>query len=457
MKRILLYIVLFLAFQNSEAQELQLELPFHAGKEASIAIQRGVLKDTLYSVKLDAHGQGTVDMSEKLHRTSVIQLGSLGENVQYGFVMQPTDNVVLTCKEEYIHRQNAALSGAPESDSLNHWFDSQTMLKQREMGITQLLPHYESTSSFGRALENEKEEVAQQLTQLTHKINASIGFAAHFFKTRQMLETTIAQAWQSDQSKVETRNFLRDELDLEMLYGSGMWFEVLNSSIEVYSKGTIYYEKLGEDMVHLMRKTSDDEVMMALADAALSICETFSWPKDQEVIVEYLVTSGRVKNPKGKLKNLIAMHQTAVGKPAPDLVLVKHVGDKNNHQHQTTTLKLSEMAQDKTLLVFYQSGCGPCENTMNMLRGNYEDLQSKGVHIISLSADIDEQIFKNTAASYPWSDKYCDYDGKSGINFTNYAIIGTPTMYLLDGNGIILSKMATIEELMEELKRQENG
>jgi hypothetical protein len=55
---------------------------------------------------------------------------------------------------------------------------------------------------------------------------------------------------------------------------------------------------------------------------------------------------------------------------------------------------------------------------------------------------------QNTAASFPWKDKICDGQGMNGINFKNYSVMGTPTMFLIDSKGIIIEKIATIEELL---------
>jgi hypothetical protein len=35
-------------------------------------------------------------------------------------------------------------------------------------------------------------------------------------------------------------------------------------------------------------------------------------------------------------------------------------------------------------------------------------------------------------------------------HFKNYAVIGTPTMYVLDSKGVIIQKPATVEELAPE-------
>jgi hypothetical protein len=36
----------------------------------------------------------------------------------------------------------------------------------------------------------------------------------------------------------------------------------------------------------------------------------------------------------------------------------------------------------------------------------------------------------------------------NGINFKNYAVIGTPMMYVLNSKGMIITKPATVEELL---------
>jgi len=36
-----------------------------------------------------------------------------------------------------------------------------------------------------------------------------------------------------------------------------------------------------------------------------------------------------------------------------------------------------------------------------------------------------------------------------GINFENYAVIGTPTLFLIDKKGKVLQKMATISEVLD--------
>jgi hypothetical protein len=85
---------------------------------------------------------------------------------------------------------------------------------------------------------------------------------------------------------------------------------------------------------------------------------------------------------------------------------------------------------------------------MQQLPRHNEMLKNKGYRIITLSADEDEQLYKNASKDYPWEDKYCDFEGKKGINFKNYAVAGTPTLFLIDKSGKIVRKTATLEEIL---------
>jgi len=82
------------------------------------------------------------------------------------------------------------------------------------------------------------------------------------------------------------------------------------------------------------------------------------------------------------------------------------------------------------------------------LPGNYDILKSKGIDIIAIAADSDEQIFKNTSKHFPWQRTFCDGEGRAGVNFKNYAVMGTPTLFLVDNDGKIETKLASLEELL---------
>ena len=186
-----------------------------------------------------------------------------------------------------------------------------------------------------------------------------------------------------------------------------------------------------------------------MIDAATSVTEKFAWNKDEEAIVDFIVNDKRIKNPKGKLLKLMQSYHVSIGKKGPNLELSSLEGNKAKN----TVLKTDQLNSKYSLLVFYQSGCGHCETAIAGLKSNYQNLVSKGIKIITLAADIEQDTYKTTADSFPWKDKFCDFKGTSGINFKNYAVMGTPTMFLLDSKGIIIEKIATVEQLLAWMKK----
>jgi hypothetical protein len=92
-----------------------------------------------------------------------------------------------------------------------------------------------------------------------------------------------------------------------------------------------------------------------------------------------------------------------------------------------------------------------------MLKSNYASLKSKGLRLISISGDVDRQVFANTSSAFPWPDKYCDGKGVSDGNFRSFSVVGTPTLYLLDSGGRVLAKMADVNALLEKMRELEVG
>ena len=152
--------------------------------------------------------------------------------------IRDSDQVVLRCKEQYIHRQNTTLLGAPITVQLDAAFTRQAVLKQQQQGLKQLEALYPKATGFGTSLRAEQQRNAVALQAFADSLRHQSGFVSRFIQTRTFMETTLSQAWASDSLKTVTRRFLLQDLDLTMLYGSGMWFDVLNGAIEAYSKGS---------------------------------------------------------------------------------------------------------------------------------------------------------------------------------------------------------------------------
>jgi peroxiredoxin len=426
------------------AQELTLKLSQHPNKQAVVVAIHGVRKDTLGTVQLDQHGIGLIAFKHKQPLTGLVNLTIKDKQyLSYDFVLSPTESPMLICEMEYIYAQNTKILNSPENDCLNRWFDNAAQYKQ-QIGLNQELSKlYKTKEPFLKKLATEKQRIEEILQRQVDTINHSTLFAGKYMQFKRAQEEKLAKVWESDETKTIAKNYFT-QIDFEALYGSSMWFSIINSCMEVYTKESLYYGAFGADVANNLKRIENQQVYEDLIDAAISVTEKFSWTKDQEAIVDFIIKDNRIKNPTGKLEKIIQSYQLTIGKKSPNLTLTNTVGNNT-----TTVLKTDALKSKYTLLVFYQSDCGHCETAIAGLKSNYKDLVAKGFKIISFAGDVDQEVFATTAASFPWAAKYRDVEGMNGVNFKNYAVIGTPTMFLLDDKGIIVQKPATVEELLE--------
>jgi thiol-disulfide isomerase/thioredoxin len=440
----------FIAFTavDLSAQELTLKLSQHPNKQAVVVAVHGIRKDTIGIIPLDQNGKGTLAFKTKQPLAGLVNLTIKDKQyLSYDFVLSPTESPTLICDMEYVYAQNTKILNSPENDCLNRWFDNAAQYKQ-QIGLNQELSKlYKTEEPFLKKLATEKQRVEELLQRLADTINQSTLFAGKYMQLKMAQEEKLAKVWESNETKTIAKIFFT-QIDFDALFGSSMWFSIINSCLEVYTKESLYFGAFGADVASNLKRIKNQQVYEDLIDAAISVTEKFSWSKDQEAIVDFIIKDNRIKNPTGKLEKIIQSYQLTIGKKSPNLILTNTVGNNT-----TTVLKTDALKSKYTLLLFYQSDCGHCETAIATLKTNYKDLVAKGIKIISIAGDLDPAAFTKTAASFPWAAKYRDVGGMNGVNFKNYAVIGTPTMYVLDSKGFIVQKPATVEELVAWMEK----
>lgn len=441
--------VLFISL-NLSAQELTLKLSQHPNKKAVLVAVHGIHNDTIGIIPLDQNGNGTLDYKDKQPQAGLVNVTLKDKAyLSYDFVLSPTESPTLICDMEYVYVQNTKIVNSPENDCLNRGFDGVAKYKQKIALNHELGKLYTPELSFSKHLATEKQIVEQQLREIIDTIYQSALFAGKYMQFKMAQEEKLAKVWESNEQKTIAKNYFANQIDFDALYGSSMWFSIINSCMEVYTKENPYFGTFGMDIAANLKRIKNQQVYEDLLDAAISVTEKFAWNEDYEAIVDFIVKDNRINNPQGKIRKIIQSYKLSNGKKAPDLLVVNPNKMNKDKVASKTELKTAELNSKYSLLLFYKSGCGPCETAIEGLKSNYQDVAIKRFKIISLSADTVKAEFQKTASAFPWADTYCDYEGMNGVNFKNYAVIGTPTMYLLDTKGTIIKKLAAVQELME--------
>jgi thiol-disulfide isomerase/thioredoxin len=113
----------------------------------------------------------------------------------------------------------------------------------------------------------------------------------------------------------------------------------------------------------------------------------------------------------------------------------------------------TQALRGKVVLVdFWASWCPDCIREMPTVRKTYQKYQDKGLSIIGISLDKDEQALSNFVAKklIPWP-QYFDGKGWETELVTKYGVRAIPEMWLINQEGTVVSTEVPIEQLDQKI------
>ncbi len=121
-----------------------------------------------------------------------------------------------------------------------------------------------------------------------------------------------------------------------------------------------------------------------------------------------------------------------VGDQAPDIVMNDPTGKQR---------KLSDLRGKVVLVDFWASWCGPCRRENPSVVRAYQQYNSKGFEIFSVSLDKDLERWKGAIAQdqLEWPNHVCDLKGWSNEAARAYGVSSIPHAVLIDQEGTIVA------------------
>ena len=162
--------------------------------------------------------------------------------------------------------------------------------------------------------------------------------------------------------------------------------------------------------------------------------------------VEKLIAKGdKAHADQRELEKLIAdkyrdiIPDLSVGKKAPEVV---------SQDINGKSVKLSDLKGKVVVLDIWATWCGPCKAMIPHERDMVGKLKDKPFSLVSISADDEKQTLKEFLAdnNMPWSQWW---NGNEGGIIEDWNVKYFPTIYVLDGKGVIRHKDLRGEKLEE--------
>jgi thiol-disulfide isomerase/thioredoxin len=145
-------------------------------------------------------------------------------------------------------------------------------------------------------------------------------------------------------------------------------------------------------------------------------------------------------------RRLKALRTFKPGAQMPNLPLEGTVLLNDPDRRSGIPNRLSDLGGRRTLVVFGASWCGHCQQELPLLAQRVESWKKKGIAVVLISLDDNPDDFKKLANQLPVT-AVCDFKKWDSPAADLFNIYATPSYFLIDSNGKLLSRDANLQTL----------
>ena len=452
MNKLILSFALLFSVQ-SFAQSISMEFPAFAGKTYDFIIFQGSKQEKVLQDTIPGNGKFTLTIPKQFAPYTGMCRWLITNTAEGGGLDMaiPGYDFSVKCLSATPDNDNISYTGFDAVNELNRLNARQQAIIDKFETMSKATQLYDKKHKLYKVFAQEAAEQAKAYDVFQEELKQNPNFNARFLPIVN-LTNGIPHRLTDDynQKALLVNEFITQKMNLEDFYVSGHWQGIIQSWVVLQMNVVNDKAQFAKDFKQISNRMKNPAHYTDFVGKVTLYLAQYSKDDYIEAIAHTVLSSGKISNYVGSMEIYL---KAMVGIKGPDLVLTETNAKLKEHNEGNTLLKTDQLNSKYTLLIFYQSDCGHCETAIATLKTNYKDLVAKGIKIISIAGDLDPAAFTKNAASFPWATKYRDVEGMNGVNFKNYAVIGTPTMYILDSKGIIIQKPATVEELVAWIEK----
>jgi len=448
-----LTIIFLLSCSGVHAQPIQLHFPYFANHSYDWKIFQGETPLTVSSGEIASDGRVTLVMPEtyKDYRGMTRWMLKTGGGLDMIYVGK---GFSVECLSEHPNDKNIIYTGNPENDYLKGQHHRQQIILDKLGAVNHFLQVYTQTEDLYQTISKEQIHLRQQFGQVQTDRKKSTLYAAQFGKIVDFTKGIADKIYENPEDHTGYFNdFVTHTLKFKELYTSGHWDQVLHQWLMMNIVSATGNAKFKDRLDIAIKRMVEDNILAGFAEIAVPLLVQKG--KDDLLLP---IKAHLDKHPgakaglSAKVKHMLASFKILTGTKGPDLMLKAPVRTQTGRSAQDIKLETGKLDADFTILLFYQGECQLCEDALIDLANKYKRFTEKKVRVIAISGDTTEQGFEKKLAYHQWPDNYCDFTGIGRNNFKNYGVLGVPTLFLLNREGIILEKTAMVEELLEAVE-----
>lgn len=140
------------------------------------------------------------------------------------------------------------------------------------------------------------------------------------------------------------------------------------------------------------------------------------------------------------------------GPPGPGPAVGQVAPDFSGKTLDGSPFRLADLRGKVVVLDFWATWCPPCRAMIPHTRDMVRRLARKPFAVVSISADADEALLRDfvRGESMYWTHLL---DGPNGPIITTYEVESFPSIYVLDGNGVVRYKGVRDRELERSVEK----
>lgn len=419
------------------AQEISLHFPKFSGRQWDLILLQGLEKDTILNGIIPPNGLVILKIPEKKQDYSGMARWMLRNGGGLDFVLNH-ESFSVECLSDQPTESNIVYSGSVENAFLRDNHHAQELLQARYDALRAALSVYPAGSELHEQLVHEEKRLLEEYTVFQKNLMETTLYAARFREIVNFTRGSVKSLNLDEYARaLEADDFIRNRMSWPALYTSNHWSGVIFSWAQMHTLVIKSDSTLMMSTRQILEKLEDKQLYTAFSEQLVRYLIKFGKDSLLMELGAEVYQSGKLLRYDGLLTQFKSVYK---GEKAPILFLP---GGETLDWSRTNT---------KGLLVFYQNDCGPCENIIKQLKSANNQLKNNFIRVVTVSADKDSTVFKQTAGTFPWKDSYCDYKGFQGPNFNSYGVSGTPTIFVIDKDGYILSRQADLKSFLSNLQ-----